>query len=142
MGLFVKQYYNEGTFVVLNDIGAVSFLADIHLIDLFGLGNLEIADLRLEKKFTGRELDKIVTLFKGKIALVYEEWLNNPATGTLIQGWQKIAEWKISNNIACGSDCVSIYAVDPAESLKLYNNLKAFQNKYPHKFEVKYFYNI
>ena len=45
MGLFIKRYY-QGSAVALNDIGAVNFLADVHCLDLWGLGNYEVTQLR------------------------------------------------------------------------------------------------
>jgi hypothetical protein len=46
MGLLVKKYY-QGADIALNDIGAVSWLADINLLDLRGLGTNDIRDKSL-----------------------------------------------------------------------------------------------
>ena len=42
MASFVREYY-AGRGVVLNDIGAVTYLSDVHLTDLMGLGTMQAA---------------------------------------------------------------------------------------------------
>ena len=49
MGLFVKRFYAEQSLAV-NDIGAVGYLADAKLLDIYGLASLDVARL----KRTGR----------------------------------------------------------------------------------------
>ena len=45
MALFFGEYY-RGETVALNDIGAVSWLAPVKVIDLIGLASSEVADAR------------------------------------------------------------------------------------------------
>ena len=45
MGRFLAEHY-EGTTVTANDIGAITFLADIGCVDLVGLASMEAAQLR------------------------------------------------------------------------------------------------
>ena len=50
MGLFVRKNY-QGSNVALNDIGIVDYLADIHLLDLWGLASQEVAQARRSRRY-------------------------------------------------------------------------------------------
>ena len=43
----------------MNDIGAVTFLADVRLVDLYGLASMETTNLRLRGGYTSSALDDI-----------------------------------------------------------------------------------
>jgi len=121
MGTFLQQHY-EHTAVAANDIGAISYLSDNHIVDLWGLGNNIVAGSKLKGYYTPDFLGKFTQQQQVKIAIVYDTWFDS----TLLKNWKKIAVWKISNNVICGSDEVSFYAVDPAAADTLRMNLKAF----------------
>ncbi len=70
MSEFIKRYYNNDT-VIIHDIGLVSYKTDAHLVDIWGLGSPEIAEIYL----SGRLPD--LSLIKGKIAIINSEWFRN-----------------------------------------------------------------
>jgi hypothetical protein len=70
-----------------------------------------------------------------KIAVVYDVF-NDPQ---LLHKWDKIATWQISNNVACGDDTVSFYAVDKLAGPELKMHLKEFQASLPKGVAVKYY---
>jgi hypothetical protein len=126
MGTFLHQHY-EHTAVAANDIGAISYLSDNTIIDLWGLGSNVVANSKLKGYYTPDFLNKFSNQQQVKIAIVYDSWFDS----TLLNNWKKIAVWKISNNVICGSDEVSFYAVDPAAADTLRENLKAFRHHLP-----------
>lgn len=128
MGLFLAHFY-QGQTIAANDIGAIDYLADIRLLDLWGLGSIQVAELRLQKHYN---TDKIYILAKdtaASIALVYENWYEE--FGGLPAQWLKVGSWKVSNNVVLGGDTVSFYAVNLSESQRLIQSLKAFQSEIP-----------
>ena len=126
MGTFLQQYY-KNTAVAANDIGAVSYLSDNTIVDLWGLGSNTVANSKLKGHYTPEFLRNFSNQQQVKIAIVYDSWFDS----TLLNNWTKIAVWKISNNVICGSDEVSFYAVDPAAADTLRENLKTFRNQLP-----------
>jgi len=141
MGLFLKQFYC-GIPVAANDIGAINFLADINCLDLWGLGSKEVAKSKRNGAF-GREQIFDLTKSKNiKIALLYESksWFLDKIPFQ----WTKAGEWIISNNVVCGKDTVSFYAVDPSEENNLIANLKQFAFQLPNtiKQSGKYYSEI
>ena len=98
-------------------------------MDLWGLGSLEVAKLIIHGKYDTQEIYDLARQKKVKIAVVYDHWFK--AYGGLPPAWIKVGEWKISNNVICGGDIVSFYAVSPFEADTLSKDLKIFSSYLP-----------
>ena len=122
MGRFLALYYPDET-VAANDIGAVSFFTRGHTVDLWGLGSIDIARSRREHYWSPAFLDSFCKQKSTRLALIYDSWFNNG----LEKYWTKVATWTIRNNVVCGDDTVSFYAVDPAYAADLKKNLQAYR---------------
>ena len=164
IGLFLRQC-ESGRSVVLNDIGAASFLGNVHVIDLWGLGHDEIARMRKNWRFRVADLEQIISRENGTIAVVYDDlffdtdvfkfakpffghlpflWFLKPyfikyGIGVVPGHWIKVAEWEITDNIVCESGQVSFYAFDPPAAGQLLRALKGFEADLP-KDVVKTYY--
>lgn len=123
MGLFLKNHYQKKE-IAANDIGAINYLADIKCLDLWGLNSMAVAQAKRKKVFDTEFIRKITHANHIKIAVLYEHWYDD--FGGLPKEWSKIAEWSISDNVVCGDDTVSFYAVNPEEKEALAANLKQF----------------
>ncbi|MGB8644004.1 MAG: hypothetical protein WCF84_02110 [Anaerolineae bacterium] len=128
MGLFLERFY-PGEPVLANDIGAIDYLADIHLVDLAGLGTRQIGELTLTSKMDMPALETIVSTEQVRIAIVYTDFL--AARVGIPSRWVKVGEWKIRNNIVCTGDTVSFYAVDPGQVSYLHFSLQQFAEQLP-----------
>jgi len=130
MASFVHQYY-EGTAVAANDIGAINYFADIHCLDLAGLGSRDVADLKRSGHLTPEAIARLCREAHVRIAIVYDSWYHH--LGGLPKAWIKCGEWRIQNNIVCGSDIVSFYAVVPDEAEPLRMHLREFAPRLPER---------
>ncbi len=130
----MKKYYH-GERVGANDIGAINYLAEIDCLDLWGLANKEVAQMKLQGNYDNRKIYELGKARRVKIAILYDEWFARYGIGGVPAEWVKVGEWKIQNNIVCGSDFVSFYAVQPEEKEKLAENLKEFAGKLLHDVE-------
>jgi hypothetical protein len=131
---FIKEHYN-GAVIAANDIGAIAYYADIKVVDLWGLGSIDIAKSKKGKYWTPAFLDSLVRKEQVKMAAVYDEWFD-PA---LLKRWTKVASWQIQNNVICGGDVVSFYAVNSADSTELKNKLLDYQKSLPADNKVVYY---
>jgi hypothetical protein len=129
MGLFVKRYY-QGSTIALNDIGAVNFLADVHCLDLWGLGNYEVTQLMRRHEYHTRDIFRLSREAGVKIAMVYDIWYAGEIGG-LPRDWVWVGQWAIPDNVVAGWDTVSIYAVDESETASLMQKLQAFSSLLP-----------
>jgi len=128
MGAFLKQFY-QGKTIALNDIGAATYLADIQLVDLIGLGSLEPSKLKLQKQFYTPQIYDLTQQRGTSIAIVYDYWYET--SGGFPQQWVRAGQWSISNNVVCGDNTVSLYAVDSSVKDELVENLRQYAAKLP-----------
>jgi uncharacterized membrane protein (DUF441 family) len=128
MARFVKGYY-QGSTVALNDIGAVNFLADVHCLDLWGLGNYEVTQLMHHHVYRTRDILRLSREAGVKVALVYDSWY--APLGGLPREWVWVGQWALPDNVVAGGDTVSIYAVDESETVPLMQKLRDFSPLLP-----------
>ncbi len=135
MALFMQKYYNKET-IAANDIGAMSFLTDMDIIDLWGLGNNEVTIARKGGYWNAAFLQSVITRKKAPIAIIYESWFNKELTGN----WKKTGTWEVSYSFMLGDTKVSFYIIDPKDDggiMKLKSNLNAFKSELPKDIKVE-----
>jgi hypothetical protein len=122
---FLHTYYNTSK-VVANDIGAITYFTDIHLLDIVGLGSKEMIPFSENKKPIDDNFENFLTQYtfnnKYDIAVIYAEWFQ----GHVPKTWKKAAVLKIKNPISVSQDEVSIYSVDINNLQQLKQNIKKF----------------
>ena len=126
MGMFVRRYYQHDS-VALNDIGAVNFLADIHCLDMWGLGTAEVARARRIQHYQVSDVDRLARQHGIRVAIIYDEWF----IGLVPPNWIRIGRWTIQNNVIAGDSTVSFYAVEPDEAKHLSESLSDFYLQLP-----------
>ncbi|REC71083.1 hypothetical protein DRF58_07440 [Epilithonimonas hispanica] len=134
---FLHQYYRNSR-VVANDIGAITYFNNIHLLDTYGLGSIDVAKLRKDdhgKFLDNKNLqDYVAETAKNEmfdLALVFDEWVKMPDYFT------KVGTLTIQNNYICGGTTVSFYAVQKENTLRLKNQLIQFSKETPKDVIVK-----
>ncbi len=127
MGLFLREFY-PGAGVVANDIGAINYLADIHNLDSYGLGSLEVLQAKQEGRYDSAELGRLAADAHSQIALVYDGWL---PPGGAPSGWTLVGQWTIENLNVVADDTISFYAISPDEEARLARHLQAFSAQLP-----------
>ncbi|HVZ41187.1 MAG TPA: hypothetical protein VHI13_18045 [Candidatus Kapabacteria bacterium] len=134
MGLFLQQH-GKGMAVAANDIGAICWLADIHLVDVYGLGSLETARLRMAGRTSPQQTARIAREHGVALAIVYDTWLARD--GGVPPGWNAVGRWTIGNNVVCGSETVTFYAVaDGSRTVR--DDLTTFSRSLPEGVSVSY----
>ncbi|MGD0590667.1 MAG: hypothetical protein ABSA44_07715 [Bacteroidota bacterium] len=132
MGLFLRYFY-PGSTVAVNDIGAVSFLGDVHLLDLVGLASADVLKLKTEGFYTTQQIHQLSRNKDVAIAIVYDTGFQLENLQGVPSEWIKVGEWKINDNVVCGGNVVSFYAVKASEEKRLMHNLRLFSNMLPGK---------
>jgi len=130
MGLFLQRYYNDGT-VAANDIGAICFLADVHLVDLVGLASADIYRLRESNEFNTDQVLNLCDRKQVSVVIAYALWLDFEGLSGFRRAWTRVGAWKINDNVVCGSDVVSFYAAKPDQERPLTENLRRFSMTLP-----------
>lgn len=128
--------YRSGEAVGVNDIGAVAYFADVKCVDLWGLSNLEIAELRV-----AGELDPLGIQWEAQVRNVgvvamYESVLAE--TGGVPGPWRAVADWRIQRNAVCGSSRLTWFATSPDAVPRLRAQLQAFAPALPGTVDVRW----
>lgn len=122
---FLKKYYNTSK-VIANDIGAICYLSDIHLLDIAGLGSKEMISFNTNGKTFDQKFENFITSYTNEnnyeLAIVYEEWFG----GYIPKNWKKVAVLKIDHNIVAALDHVVIYSIDLSNEKQLKENIRNF----------------
>ena len=130
MGLFVRKYY-QGSALVVNDIGAVNFMADIHLTDPHGLADREIAHamLRGRGELSSQFLDQLARSRGATVALVDDNWLQ--FYGGVPRTWLFAGVWRFQNRVVLAPPGLSFYALNENAKSRLMENLSEFSPLLP-----------
>jgi hypothetical protein len=128
MALFLDRFYS-GRSIAANDIGEITYLANIKLVDLYGLGTVEVARWKLAGNYTTAQIDALTRERGVDIAIVYDAWFTQ--YGGLPSSWHKVGEWAVQDSVILGGSEVSFYALRPAENIPLTRDLKAFASRLP-----------
>lgn len=128
---FLHKYYRNSK-VVANDIGAITYFNNIHLLDTYGLGSIEVAKLRKEDhgKFTDNKklqayIYNTAKLQDFEVALVFDEWVKMP------DYFSKVGTLTIQNNYMAGGTTVSFYSIKKEDTDKVRNQLVEFSKQTP-----------
>ncbi len=133
MSRFLRQMYSPGVRVALNDLGSIAYYADADILDLCGLGTIDVVTAKKKRMYTKQKIQDLFENHKTQIIMVYSNWFKGLLPDMLIP----IAEWRTTDNVE--NSTVTFYAIsdDLAEDAK--HRLLRFQSNLPKSVEVRYF---
>ena len=132
MGLFLRRFY-PGAAVVANDIGAISYLADIRLLDLYGLASMEVAQARRTGGLGRETVARLAAAHRAEVIVIYRSWFSQ----VLPADWLEAGSWRAPEQVVVAHRVVSFYALDRAGRDRLWQSLRAFQSEMPADVEVR-----
>ncbi|MCS6982267.1 MAG: hypothetical protein NZM65_08745 [Flavobacteriales bacterium] len=127
----LNAYFPEKT-IAVNDIGAVSYFTNCHILDLIGLGNRTVLSLRLHAP---EKLEAYFTSLSYDLMAIYDRWFSD----TPFQNRTLIGRFTIPHNYICGDSTVSYYApsCDTARLRYAFNALRSFAPTLPRGVKVE-----
>jgi hypothetical protein len=126
MGLLM-QGLPAGSTVMANDIGAISYLADLRLIDLYGLATQETARARRAGKVDRELLSRLAAESRPAAIVIYRSWFAD----ALPEPWVEVGTWRVREKVIVADRTVSFFAPDAASAPPLARLLAAFQPRLP-----------
>lgn len=119
MARFLERFEGGAT-VAANDVGAINYYANIDCLDLAGLGDRNVFELKKKNAYSTAALARLAADRKVKIALVYDTWFSAfpPSFGgpPLPASWIPVAYWRTPYAEFLGNSVVSFYATDVASA--------------------------
>jgi len=126
---FVAKYYNTAVVGAI-DVGAIAYYSDCKLLDIWGLGSIEFAKLKLTEQYVPFKVDSVCRKRKMEIAIVYGKNLGH-------LNWKNVASWPLFNNVVCSADTIDFLAITPVSRKNLLINMKKF--KLPNSISTIYY---
>jgi hypothetical protein len=126
MGLFLHGL-PAGSTVMANDIGAITYLADVRLIDLYGLATPETARARREGRVDRELLARLAAPTAPAAVVIYRSWFAD----AIPSDWIQVGTWKVPEEVVVADRTVTFYATRPADAALLARALQAFQARLP-----------
>ena len=126
MGLFLHGL-PAGSTVMANDIGAIAYLADVRLIDLYGLATQETARARREGRVDRALLAGLAAPVPPAAVVIYRSWFAD----AIPPDWIPVGTWKIPEEVVVADRTVTFYATRPADAALLAHELAAFESRLP-----------
>jgi hypothetical protein len=133
MATFLQEYYSEKE-VAANDIGLIGYERDGRLLDLWGLGSIEVVRAKRSGSYNTETIRAMAEREHTKVAVVYDHWYN--LYGGLPREWLKVGTWTVSDSAVLGGNTVTFYAVDPSEAQRLSSYLREYSGRLPAGVEV------
>ncbi len=107
MAIFLHQQCDSCN-IAANDIGAITYFTNIHLLDLYGLGSYEVIEHKKNGTYTNDVKNNLLADKNISLVIVYDAWFKD----ITLDNYTKIAKWKIVHNVICGGDTVSFYSIN------------------------------
>ncbi len=126
MGKFLAEYH-AGETVVANDVGAISYYAEVRCVDLFGLADPRLARARREGGPTPALLDSLARSRNARVAVLYPDIFAD----RLPAHWRRVATWTLSDNVICARPAVAWYACDSLLTASLAAELADWSPRLP-----------
>jgi hypothetical protein len=126
MGLFLREL-PAGSTVMANDIGAVAYLADVRLVDLYGLATRETARARREGRVDRALLARLAESAPPAAVIVYRSWF----ASAIPPDWIQVGTWRVPEEVVVADRTVTFYATRPAEAALLSRALAAYEPRLP-----------
>ncbi len=132
-GRFLALHYEDQP-VAINDIGVPTFLADLQLLDTWGLASQEVADLKKAGAYNTTWLADEAERRGVQVAIIYDFWLDG--FGGTPESWVAVGNWSVREGPAL-QQWVSIYAVDEGHADLLMSRLCDFTPELPRQVTVR-----
>jgi hypothetical protein len=127
--MFVKRYYNDST-VVVNDLGAMAFLTDAHLIDVYGLGDITPLNLRHSPEgFTKATVERWIATTGAEVAVIQTGWTE--VRDRVPDSWVQVGKFQAERNVVWGDLDIGFFSIPPHRTDDLKKNLEEFDREVP-----------
>ena len=116
---------------MVNDVGAIAFLIEARLLDLYGIASSEPVRWRIDSspRLPTKPLIEWIAHSDARIAVLQTEgsWV----TTVLPPPWVHVADWRFPRNLVFGDHVVGLFARDREEGRRLADALMAFRQQLP-----------
>lgn len=134
MGRFVRTYYDDSV-IAVNDIGAVSFLSDAEIVDMYGLATRGVTSVIYSPGYGTQVVGNITEPREVEIVIIYASIVLADKYGVVFPpplGWQQAGTWTLPRERSSAAmPTITFFSTDPSAHEKLVDNLRQFSTEIP-----------
>ncbi len=134
MADFVRTMYPSGVRIALNDLGAVTYYADVDVLDLWGLGTVEVTRAKRSGNYNSAVIEEFLTDHETDVVIVYPHWFQG--TQSLPKSAVWVANWVMRDHYH--GKTVSFYSMSQKGARDLEERLRRYEDRLPTSVEVDY----
>ena len=123
MGHFVGRYYRNKC-VLANDVGAVSFFGESHILDDVGLSDINVLRARRAGTYDQATIRRLSANQHVELVMVYDQW--SDMYGGILPEWIPVGQWSIPHWKVVANPTVSFYAPSAQFVPELTRHLREF----------------
>ena len=116
--------------VALNDLGYMAMYGGFPILDMWGLGSQDVAELLLKHRgiWLRDDYERLFPAHNVKYVVAFEQWY---PIGLMPTGTIDVATLRLKDNFACGSDTVVFRATSPEAASRLERHLQKYVDRMP-----------
>jgi len=133
LGRFFQTHYPAGTSVAVNDLGAITYLADVRCLDVSGLGSVDVLRYRRSRSFGPTEFSGLLEDHSTEVVVVYRSCL----AGRMPDHLRPVCDWWLPNPYHEGR--VTFFATTTEYANNLRKALISYQPSLPESVVVDYY---
>ena len=118
--------------VAVNDLGCVAYFSGLHILDLWGLGSPEVAELARAKNSIGNESSRLFEAHRVRYVAIYDFVAGYLKINTLSNGCTLVAtltaDWPFA---ICAGNMVFLYAMNKEDAEPFEKHLREFSMHLP-----------
>jgi hypothetical protein len=116
--------YYRGEPVGLNDIGLATYLGQVELTDMVGVGDQAVCELRQANRFTAAELDRLLLARGVSLIIGHHTWLG----ARMPERFYPVATRTVPDNFILAQDTLTFWVADSAAEVRLQQALPALRH--------------
>jgi len=130
MGRFLGAMYEPGVRVAVNDLGAVTYYADPDVVDLWGLGTIDVIRAKRCETYDSCAIGRLLHTRGTEVVMIYRNWFENLLPGDLVA----VGGWSTTNNYF--GKTVTFFGTSRRNAQLLRNRLWRYRPRLPKSVEV------
>jgi hypothetical protein len=134
---FLQQTYAPGARIAVNDIGAIAYGTDADVLDLWGLGTIEVTRAKRTKAYDVSAVARLLSARRTEAVIVHKRWfMGADGVSTLPSNLVTVGRWSVESNYF--ERTVTFFGASQEDALVLEKRLRAYEPNLPRSVTATY----
>lgn len=130
MGQFLSTMYESGVRVAVNDLGAVTYYADVDILDLWGIGTIDVVRAKRGGTYDSHAIERLLRSRGTEVVMVYTHWFGDLLPSDLIP----VGSWTTTTSY--WGKTVMFFGTSATSAQLLRDSLRRYRPRLPGSVQV------